>query len=148
MIRRPPSSPLFPSPPLFRSEGFRPRLAARDQELFVFRRCRSRSRRYGHVLAPLDGLVLRVLARDPRGDLHPATVQVGLELLLVLAAEPEAVRAHRGLLVADLIREPDLIGGLVLAPHLPLARVVFEDRLVDHRDAVLDGADGLAHATG
>src|SRR5207302_5693530 len=127
-------------------EGFRPRLAARDQEFFVFRRCRRRSGRYGHVLAPLHGLVLRVLARDPRGDFHPTAVQISRELLLVLAAEPEAVRAHGGLLVADLLGHPAAVLVLVLPPHLPLARVVFEDRLVDHRDAVLDGTDGLAHA--
>src|SRR5712691_9443105 len=97
-------------------------------------------------VAPLHRLVLRVLARDARGDLRSANVQIGLELLLVLAAEAEAVRAHGGLLVADLAGEPDFVGALVLPPHLPLARVVVEDRLVDHRDAVLDGADGLADA--
>src|SRR5213594_4500570 len=97
-------------------------------------------------VAPLHGLMLRVLARDARGDLRPTDVQVGFELLLVLAAEAEAVRSHRGLLVANLAGQPALVRGLVLPPHLPLARVVFEDRLVDHRDAVLDGADGLADA--
>src|SRR5881396_3725413 len=93
-------------------------------------------------VVPLDRLVLRVLARDARGDLHPSRVQVGLELLLILAAEAEAVRAHGGLLVA----KPGRVSGLVFPPHLPLARVVFEDRFVDHRDAVLDRADRLADA--
>src|SRR5437773_9015356 len=76
-------------------------------------------------VVPLDRLVLRVLARDARGDLHPSRVQVGLELLLILAAEAEAVRAHGGLLVADLAAEPGRVGGLVFPPHLPLARGVF-----------------------
>src|SRR5947207_4561094 len=97
-------------------------------------------------VVPLDRLVLRVLARDARGDLHPSRVQVGLELLLILAAEAEAVRAHGGLLVADLVAKPGRVSGLVFPPHLPLARVVFEDRFVDHRDAVLDRADRLADA--
>src|SRR5437867_8310506 len=51
----------------------------------------------------LNRLVLRVLARDAGGDLDTAAVEVFLELLLVLAAEAEAVRAHRGVLVADLL---------------------------------------------
>src|SRR2546430_7894725 len=71
--------------------------------------------------------MLRVPARDARGDLRPTDVQVGFELLLVLAAEAEAVRSHRGLLVADLAGQPALIRGLVLPPHLPLARGVFQD---------------------
>src|SRR5437762_14159225 len=58
-------------------EGFRHRFAARDQELFVFRRCRRRSGRYGHVLAPLHGLVLRVLARDPRREIGRASCRAG-----------------------------------------------------------------------
>src|SRR4029450_4530566 len=93
----------------------------------------------------LNGLVRRVLAGDTRRDLHAAGVEVLLQLLLVLAAEAEAVRAHGGLLVADLAGEPGLVGGLVLAPHLPLAGVVFEGGLVDHRDAVLHRAHRLAH---
>ena len=76
----------------------------------------------------------------------PPRVEVLLELLLVLAAEAEAVRARRRLLVADLVDQPRLVHGLVLAPHLPLARVVGEDRLVDHGDAVLHRAHRLAHA--
>src|SRR3989338_3575176 len=97
-------------------------------------------------LASLRGLVLSVLARDARGDLDAARVEVGLQLLRVLAPEAKAVRAHRRLLVADLGGQPGLVPVLVLPPHLPLARVVVEDRLVDHRDAPLDRADGLAHA--
>src|SRR5437899_5824966 len=91
-------------------------------------------------------LVLRVLAGDAGDDLGSAFLEVLLELLLVLAAEPEPVRADRRVLVADLLGHPGLIRGLVLAPHLPLARVVLEHRLVDHRDAVLDGAHRFAHA--
>src|SRR5882724_11508288 len=92
------------------------------------------------------GLVLRVLARDAGGDLDTAALEVRLELFLVLPAEPEAVRAHGGLFVADLRGHPDLVAALVLAPRFPLARVVVEHRLVDHRDAVLHRADRLAHA--
>src|SRR5439155_6044831 len=94
----------------------------------------------------LNRLVLRVLARDAGGDLDTATVEVFLKLLLVLAAEAEAVRAHRGVLVADLLRHPGLVPLLVVPPHLPLARVVVEHRLVDHRDALFHRADRLAHA--
>src|SRR5262245_11721919 len=95
---------------------------------------------------PLIRLVLRVLARDARRDLGAAVLEVLLELLLVLTAEAEPVRADGRLLVADLVGHPGLVLLLVLAPHLPLARVVVEHRLVDHRDAVLDGADRLADA--
>src|SRR6266849_807450 len=95
---------------------------------------------------PLNRLVLRVLARDPGGDLDTAAIEVRRELFLVLPAEPEAVRAHGGLLVTDLRGHPDLVAALVLAPRFPLARVVVEHRLVDHRDAVLHRADRLAHA--
>src|SRR5437899_2587104 len=91
-------------------------------------------------------LVLRVLAGNAGRDLHAALLEVGHQLLLVLAAEAEAVRAHRGRLVADLGQQPRLVGGLVLAPHLPLAGVVVEGGLVDHGDAVLDRAHRLAHA--
>src|SRR5512145_1136098 len=94
----------------------------------------------------LDRLVLRVLAWDAGRDLHAAAVEVLLQLLLVLAAEAEAVGAGRRRLVADLGDQPGLVGGLVLAPHLPLAGVVLEGRLVDHRDAVLHRAYRLAHA--
>src|SRR5712692_8653252 len=95
---------------------------------------------------PLIGLVLSVLARDACRDLHTAEVEVGLDLLVVLAAEAEAVRAYRSLLVTDLGAEPGLVAGLVLPPHLPLAGVVLELGLVDHRDAVLDRAHRLAYA--
>src|SRR5882724_6906555 len=91
-------------------------------------------------------LVLRVLARDAGGDLDTAAVEILLELLLVLAAEAEAVRAHGGVLVADLLLHPGLVPLLVVPPHFPLARVVVEHRLVDHRDALFHRADRLAHA--
>src|SRR5437660_10362607 len=97
-------------------------------------------------VSPLDGLVGGVLARDAGRDLHAAAVEVARQLLLVLAAEAEAVRADRGLLVADLGGEPRRVGGLVLPPHLPLAGVVLEGGLVDHRAAALDRPDRLAHA--
>src|SRR3970040_2356040 len=61
----------------------------------------------------LDRLVLRVLARGGGPDLHAAAVEVLPELLVVLPAEAEAVRARRGRLVADLGDEPRLVGGLV-----------------------------------
>src|SRR6058998_3699134 len=99
-----------------------------------------------YVSLRLDRFVLRVLARNARGDLDAAGVEVRLELLLVLAAEAEAVRAYGGVLVADLRRHPGLVAALVLAPHLPLARVVVEHRLVDHGDAVLHRTHRLAHA--
>src|SRR6185295_3114653 len=88
----------------------------------------------------LERLVWRVLARDARGNLDAAVLEVRPELLLVLAAEAEPVRADGRLLVADLVGQPGLIRRLVLAPHLPLAGVVLEHLLVHHRDAVLDGA--------
>src|SRR5207302_1991554 len=44
---------------------------------------------------PLDRLVLRVLARAARGDLGAAVFVVLLELLPVLAGQPEPVRAER-----------------------------------------------------
>src|SRR3989442_4103453 len=80
----------------------------------------------------LDRLVLRVLARDAGGDLDTAAVEVFLELLLVLAAEAEAVGAHGGVLVADLLRHPGLVPVLVVSPHLPLALVVPHPRIVGH----------------
>src|SRR5262249_61174858 len=81
-----------------------------------------------------------------RPDPHAAVLVALLQALLVLAAEAEPVRAAGRLLVADLLGHPGLVLLLVLAPHLPLTRVVLEHRLVDHRDAVLDRADRLAHA--
>src|SRR5713101_6479876 len=85
-----------------------------------------------------------VLARDARCDLDAALVQVLLDLLIVLPAEAEAVRARDVLLRVDLVGHPGLVRALVLAPHLPLAGVVLEGRLADHGDAVLGGTDGLA----
>src|SRR5713101_4783983 len=87
-----------------------------------------------------------VLARDARCDLDAALVQVLLYLLIVLPAEAEAVRARDVLLRVDLVGHPRLVRALVLAPHLPLAGVVLEGRLADHRDTFLRGADRLAHA--
>src|SRR5262245_48854266 len=94
----------------------------------------------------LDRLVFRVLARNARGDRRAAVFVALLELLLVLAPEAEAMRADGRLFVADLLGHPGLILLLVLAPHLPLTRVVLEHRLVHHRDAVLDRAHCLADA--
>src|SRR5215467_12807058 len=102
---------------------------------------------FGLCCAALDLLVFGVLARDARSDLGAAILEALLELLLVLTAEPEPVRADGRLLVADLLAQPGLILLLVLAPHLPLTRVVLEHRLVHHRDAVLDRAHSLADAT-
>src|SRR5262249_60143363 len=85
--------------------------------------------------------------RDARGDLDAAVLEALLELLLVLTAEPEPVRADGRLLVADLLAQPGLILLLVLAPHLPLTRVVLEHRLVHHRDPVIDRAHSLTDAT-
>src|SRR4029453_17372432 len=91
-------------------------------------------------------LALDVLARDAVGHGGAAEPQFAhRELLLVLAPVAEAVGALRRDPVADLLGEPDLVGILVLAPHLPLALVVVEGGLVHHRDAVLHGAHGLAH---
>src|SRR5262245_52856430 len=89
----------------------------------------------------LELLGLGVLAGDARGDLDSARVQVPLDLLLVLAAEAEAVGADHVGLVVDLGGHPRLVLVLVLAPHLPLARVVLERGLADHGDAVF----GRAH---
>src|ERR1051326_2407796 len=95
---------------------------------------------------PLTRLGRGVFAGNARGDLDAARVQVLLQLLFVLTAEAEAVRADRRDLVLDLGAEPRLVGALVLAPHVPLARVVGEGGFVHHRDAVLHGAHSLAHA--
>src|SRR5262249_21609037 len=65
-----------------------------------------------------------VLAGDACGDLDTALLQVPLDLLLVLAAEAEAVRADDVVLGLDLVAEPGRVPRLVLDPHLPLARVV------------------------
>src|SRR5207245_6874782 len=46
------------------------------------------------------------------------------DLLLVLSADPKAVRSLR--LVLDLLLKPCLVSRLVLLPHLPLAGVVGE----------------------
>src|SRR5262249_55917483 len=97
------------------------------------------------VLLRLHALGLRVLAGDPFDHGRPAHLKRTLrELLLVLAAVAEPVRADRGDLVLDLLGRPDAVRVLVLAPHLPLALVVVEGGLVDHGDAVLHGADRLA----
>src|SRR5215468_6957045 len=66
-------------------------------------------------------------------------------LFLVLPAETETVGAV--VPVRDLLLEPAPVGLLVLSPRLPLAVVVRELGLVDHRDAVGHRADRLAHAT-
>src|SRR5262245_20835714 len=101
---------------------------------------------FGLCCAALDRLVFGVLAREHRGDLDPHVIEALRAPLLVLIAEPEPVRADGRLVVADLLAQPGLILLLVLAPHLPLTRVVLEHRLVHHRDAVLDRAHRLAHA--
>src|SRR5262249_61812381 len=80
------------------------------------------------------------------GDLDAALLQVPLDLLLVLAAEAEAVRADHVVLGLDLVAEPGRVPRLVLGPHLPLARVVVEGVLTHHGDAVLGRAHRLAHA--
>src|SRR5207245_8798372 len=102
-------------------------LAPRDEELFVFadggsRLCRGRC--HVSVASPAsDGLVFGVLARDTRGDLDAADVEVSLQLLLVLPAETEAVRADRRLLVPNLGAEPRRVRALVLPSHAPIARL-------------------------
>src|SRR2546422_7436839 len=68
-----------------------------------------------------------------------------VDLLLVLSADPKSVRSLR--LVLDLLLQPGLVSRFVLLPHLPLAGVVGERGLVDHRDAVRHGAHRLAHPT-
>src|SRR2546423_13048302 len=69
------------------------------------------------IVVSLDRLVRGVLAGNARGDRHAAEIEILLQLLVVLAAEAEAVGADRRLLVADLAQHPRLVGGLVLAPH-------------------------------
>src|SRR6266568_3514114 len=98
-------------------------------------------------LSSLPPLGLGVLTGDARGDLDAAHVQVPLDLLLVLAAEAEPVGADHVLRVVDLLGHPRRVLLLVLAPHLPLARVVLEGGLVHHRDAFLGRAHRLADAT-
>src|SRR3989449_6106906 len=66
-----------------------------------------------------------------------------VDLLLVLSADPKAVRSLR--LVLDLLLEPRLVSRFVLLPHLPLAGVVGERGLVDHGYAVSYVAQRLAH---
>src|SRR4029453_19108963 len=85
-------------------------------------------------------------AGNARGDLDAARLQLLLDLLLVLAAEAEAVRAGDVLLAVDLVGHPGLVLALVVAPHLPLARVVLEGVLAHHGHAVLGRAHRLADA--
>src|SRR5262245_65784964 len=56
---------------------------------------------FGLCCAALDLLVFGVLARDARGDLDAAVIEALLELLLVLTAEPEPVRADGRLLRSE-----------------------------------------------
>src|SRR5512147_3115137 len=77
-----------------------------------------------------------VLAGDTRGDLDAARVELLGDLLVVLAAEAEAVRADHVALVVDLARHPAAVAVLVVPPHVPLARVVLEGGLAHHRDAI------------
>src|SRR6185369_16997057 len=98
----------------------------------------------GLLCPDLELLALGVFAGDARRDLDATRLELLGDLLLVLPPEAEAVRADDVRLVLDLRRHPGEIAGLVPAPHLPLARIVVEGRLADHRDAVLHRAHRLA----
>src|SRR3954470_24916926 len=69
--------------------------------------------------------------------------ELGGNFLFVMAAMLEPVGAFRPVL--DPRGEGGLVGGRVLAPRLPLARVVLEPGLVDHGHAALLGAHRLAY---
>src|SRR5713226_9747063 len=56
------------------------------------------------------------------------------------------MRPLRARAVLDFLQQPLLVAFLVLVPHLPLAVVVAELRLIDHGDAFLHRADGFADA--
>src|SRR5205085_12086424 len=60
---------------------------------------------------PSDPLGVGIFAGNARRDLDAAQLQVLLDLLVVLAAEPEAMRAHHVLLVVDLRGQPLLVRG-------------------------------------
>src|SRR6185369_9009609 len=77
-----------------------------------------------------------------RGLTSGVVGQLAGDLRLVLPAVAEPVGALGAGL--DLLADPARVAVLVLAPHLPLAGVVAELGLVDHRDAVRLGADRLA----
>src|SRR5712691_7795251 len=96
------------------------------------------------VWSPLRLLRLGVLAGNARGDRDTAGIELLLDLLLVLAAEAEAVRPGDVLLAEDLVGHPGRVLGLVRLPHLPLARVVIEGILAHHGHAVLCRAHRLA----
>src|SRR4029453_10485007 len=129
---------------------------AMDILLVCWRPPASGARRFGyarhdrrgvvHVAPGLHALLLRVLTGDPFGHRSPTHLEGTLgELFLVLAAVTEAVGAHGGDLVLDLLARPDAVRVLVLAPHVPLALVVVERGLVHPRVAVLPPTDRLAH---
>src|SRR5678815_1693741 len=98
----------------------------------------------GLLCPDLELLALGVFAGDARRDLDTARLELLGDLLLVLPPEAEAVRADGVRLVLDLGGHPGEVAGLVPAPHLPLAGIVVEGRLADHRDAVLHRAHRLA----
>src|ERR1700732_565293 len=65
-------------------------------------------------------------------------------LFFVLTAIAESVRTL--VLFLDLTLQPGLVTGLVFPPRFPLAVVIGEGDFVDHRHAVLDRANRLAHS--
>src|SRR5712692_903013 len=69
------------------------------------------------------------------------------DLLLILSPVTEAVRPLRARAMLDFLQQPLLVAFLVLLPHLPLAVVIAELRLVDHGDAFLHRADRFADST-
>src|SRR5262249_24681660 len=79
------------------------------------------------AIGTLLDLLGGILARNACHDLDAAALEILLQLLVVLAAEAETMRAGGRLLVADRGGEPGLVGRLVFPPHLPLAGVVVED---------------------
>src|SRR5262249_22826175 len=85
----------------------------------------------------VSALILRLLLPLQRRD-----------LLVVLTPMVEAMGAmFAPLSRSDLLLQPPSIDLCILLPHLVLTGVIGERCLIDHGDAVLHWADGLAHAT-
>src|SRR5216683_2358720 len=87
-----------------------------------------------HLPCPLSSKVLALL-----GDFQ----HLG-NLLFVLTAEPESMRALRA--VGDGRLQPALVLFRLLLPLQPLTGVVGELRLVHHGDAIGNGTDCLANS--
>src|SRR2546428_8168275 len=90
MIRRPPRSPLFPYPPLFRSQSWSPRGSDTPAEPAApARTSPSPQRQQGH---PLLALRARSVSAAPRSEEHTSELQSRSDLVCRLLLEKKKTK--------------------------------------------------------